>query len=399
MKTKYTVYFVLFILICSAFIYISSDDAVYAKESSVEKELNDAVTNQVDDLDTDKLEQFLSSLTDDEKRLFGSSEIKKIIKEVASGNFNGSAEGLFKIVLSEVSESFIGFLPSLISIIIISILLGILSGLSTGFLNKSTNEIIYFVCYGTIVIILLNCIFKYVNLTTDTIFKVQKLIEALFPLLLTLMAVLGGKASVGLYQPLILIISTFVIKIISAVIIPCFIASIIFAIVGNMSKSVKLEKFTQFFKSLSEWILGTVFSLIMLFITTKGITGATIDGIGVTATKFALSSYVPILGGYISDGFDVVMASCILIKNSTGVLGLFILVMVVLSPIIKIAVFILSLKLASAICEPLADNKISDLLTTISKNMTLLISALVGLAFLYFIVMMLVIFTCNMGVI
>ena len=134
------------------------------------------------------------------------------------------------------------------------------------------------------------------------------------------------------------------------------------------------------------------------FITLEGITGATFDTVTVKSTKFALSSYVPILGGYLSDGFDLVMASCVLIKNAVGLTAIILLFFIAIVPVLKILVLSLSLRLASAIIEPISDNKISDLLFSVSKNLILLVVVLLGFAFVVFIVIMLIIYTCNFGV-
>ena len=39
------------------------------------------------------------------------------------------------------------------------------------------------------------------------------------------------------------------------------------------------------------------------------------DGISIRATKFAIKSYIPIIGGYLSDGLDFIVLSSILRKD------------------------------------------------------------------------------------
>ena len=341
---------------------------------------------QLDKLDTNALEEFFKSLTDEEKSILNADQLKDLVLKISNGEA-GNLEAIFDLILDKAMQGFVGFLPSLITIVAIVLLYGILSGLNSGFLSKSTNEIIFFVCYAIIVIILLNTIANYIKLTVQTVSRLQSLLSVSFPIFLTLLAALGGTTGVGLYQPLMVIATGFVIEAISKFILPCFIAALIFLVVGNLSKNVKLNKFSAFFKSIAEWSLGIIFSVFMMLVTIRGIAGRTIDGIGITATKFAIGSYVPILGGYLSDGFDLVMASCILLKNSVGVAGLMLVLVVVISPIIKLAMFSLGLKLAAAIAEPLSDNKISNLLQGVSKSMSLLLSVLCGTAFMYFILL------------
>ena len=135
----------------------------------------------------------------------------------------------------------------------------------------------------------------------------------------------------------------------------------------------------------------------MLF-RSQGITGAVADNISVKSAKFAISSYVPILGGYLSDGFDLVLASVVLVKNSIGMCSVLIMISIVLAPVINIAIFLLGLRLISGIIEPIGDKRMSEILYAISENLTLLIAAILGMAFMFFLMVGLVIMTCNMGV-
>ena len=56
--------------------------------------------------------------------------------------------------------------------------------------------------------------------------------------------------------------------------------------------------------------------------------------LGVTVL-FVLSGYVPILGGYLSQGFDLISAGCVLIKNSIGMIGIIAVLYLVLKPILQ----------------------------------------------------------------
>ncbi|MDE5991141.1 MAG: stage III sporulation protein AE, partial [Clostridia bacterium] len=147
------------------------------------------------------------------------------------------------------------------------------------------------------------------------------------------------------------------------------------------------------------YILGGVFSLFIAFLTFQGLTGGVIDSISIKTAKFALQSYIPILGGYLSDGFDLMLASLVLIKNSLGIVSLLMILSVIALPTIKIAVLSLGLKLASGIIEPICDNKFGKMLHGISTNLTLLIVSLVGVGFMFLLTVMLVIYTFNVGVV
>jgi stage III sporulation protein AE len=120
-----------------------------------------------------------------------------------------------------------------------------------------------------------------------------------------------------------------------------------------------------------------------------------LDGVAVNAVKFAVSSYVPVLGGYLSDGFDLFLGSLVLIKNAVGFTSVIIMLTALFAPIIKIAVFVLALKLLAAITEPIADGRISKMISGLASNMKLLTASVLGVGFMFFLVVMLVVMTAN----
>lgn len=143
-----------------------------------------------------------------------------------------------------------------------------------------------------------------------------------------------------------------------------------FCVVGNVSKTVKLDKLSKLIKSASTWLVGIAFGLFATFLTVQGVTGGAVDKFGFNVAKFAVSSYVPVLGGYLSDGLDLLTASVVLVKNALGYVGAIVLCSIVLFPIVKVVVFSLTLKLTSAVCEPLGDTRTSNLLFAVSKTPT-----------------------------
>lgn len=361
----------------------------------IQKELDQNVNDSLDKLDLSELEQFgeyinASGIYD--------GDIKSMIDDILSGKFSGNPKGVFDMILSILGVSIQGLIPMLVMLLAIAVVFSIMNGLSAGFVNKSITEIIYFVCYATISVVLITGIAKLIKSTVDSIDTMSKLMSAVFPILITLVTALGGVASSGVYQPLMAILAVGVSGIIKGFVLPCFITTMSLSVVGNISQNVKLDKLTSFFKTTGSVVLGLVFSVFMAFVTVQGITGAVADSISVKSAKFAISSYVPILGGYLSEGFDLVLASVVLVKNAVGMCAVILMLAVVLAPVINITVFLLGLRLVAGVIEPIGDKRMSDIIYTISNNLTLLITSLLGIIFMFFMMVTLIILTCNMGV-
>lgn len=378
-----------------------SEGTAYAAsdaQENVEEDLADSVDGTIDRLDTDLFEEFLSSLDDESLRALGFTDVKSALKSLTQGGAENFFGNFAKVMASALGSYFLGFLPGFITIIIICLFKNMLTGMTSELGGKSTNEVVHVVCYSAIIVILMTGAVKVIVTVTNTVNSLAAFSEAVFPVLLTLLAALGGGTGVAVYQPFMAVLSGTIIKLVQTVIVPAFIATIVFSVVGNISKNVKLDKLTKLFKSGAGWLIGIVFGLFATFLTAQGITGGVVDRLSFNAAKFAMSSYVPILGGYLSDGFDLLSASMVLVKNAVGLTGVAVVLCVVLFPLIQLAVFMLGLRLTAAITEPIGDERTPSVMGSLADNMSLLVTALTGVGFMFFILLMLIIGSCNMGV-
>ena len=372
----------------------SSEGVAAAKdEDDLIDNLSSSTLKAIENLDTDAFQRFLDSLEEDQKSAVPFHDLKEFIKGLTKGETEDFFSNFLTALLKSLGKYFVGFLPGIITILVVSLLKSMLSGMTSGFLKTGTGEIVHVVCYA--VMVLSSAIVNVVQVTVTTINNMTAFASGVFPVLLTLLAGLGATTGVATYQPMMAVLGGGVMALISKVILPAFIACVVFAVVGNLSKNVKLTKMNKMFKSASSWLIGIVFGLYGTFLTVGGIAGGVVDKVGYSAAKFALSSYVPILGGYLSDGFDLVGASMMLVKNAFGYTAVIVLVATVMFPLLKIVVFIFSLRLASAVAEPIGDDRVSNMLSTVADNCSLLISALAGVAFMFFVLIMLVIGVFN----
>ena len=380
-----------------SFKHITNAENVAEDELSQEEilqEIEDELGNQLDNLDMSSIENLLDSLTDEELALFGKKGFLDKITSLLSGEIS-QGSSLWTSILEIFFDSLLEIIPFISIIIAVALLGNLIQGLKPTKGEKSISNLIHFVTYGIIVVIVLSIVVKMITMTTNTIFTIKNQMDAIFPLLLTLLTAVGGTVSVSVYQPAMALLSSVIINLFTYVLMPLFIFSIIFSVVSNLSNTIKLDKFTSFFNSTFKWITGLIFTIFTAFLSIQGITAGSIDGISIKTAKYAIKSYVPILGSYISDGMGVILASSNLIKNAVGASGLFLLLASIITPILQLVLFMLALKLVSAIIEPLGSKQIANFVSSLSKNMTLLIVTIVGIAFASFITIGLVMCSAN----
>ena len=385
------------IILLSVLIASLCAELTFADESAQEK-LEDEIEDKLGELDFSELQNWLSEYGDNGTGI-ADNGIMQAIKDVIAGKFDCDAAGFFSALGSIASGAVKDALPALIAIFAVALLYSIVGGLSGGFLRKSTTELIYFACYATMISIVAAKVASLLMTATSTVKSMQSLMNATFPVLLTLLTALGSVTSATVYRPMTAILASGVTAVVTSVVLPLFIAATVVGIVGNLSKNIKLNKFTSFFTSCANFILGSIFGIFATFLSVQGLTGAIADTVSVKTAKFALQSYVPLLGGYLSDGFDLVLAGIVLIKNSAGLVITLLILAAIAVPVIEIAVFSLGLKLVSGLIEPFCDNRFCTMLSGVSKNLGVLIAIVLGVGFMFIVTVMLIVATCNAGVV
>lgn len=370
-----------------------SPKTVYAESATfdeIQKELQLNIDSQLEMIDLKGLDEYLQGLNNEN---YDGKIIDKI-REILDSSTD--KQDYMSTILDIILQGFYAVLPSLIIIVVVASLLGIIIRNKSGGVVNSTNQTLYFVCYSVIIISVLASVYQLILSTSKTIENVAKLTNLSLPILLTLMAALGGNASLSVYQPAVAVLSGGIITVVSQVILPLITYSAVFSVISNISENIRLNKLTRFFQNVSNTILGIVFTVFTAFLTVRGISGAVSDSVSIRTVKFATRNYIPILGGYIADSVDLILASSVMIKNSLGVVTLILLLITVFAPVAQILVYSFGLQLVSAVIEPITDKRIVSFLSDISRSLTVLIVCILAVAFMLFMLIMLVICTANL---
>lgn len=376
------------IAICFVFTLINQDYA-YAEQQTaeeIEQELGENIDDQLNNIDFSELDNIFNNLDEEAKKLFNSTSFYDKVMSVLNGELSSNSDSFIQYVFNLFFDNLLKFVPLLSLIVVVAILCSFVGQLSPTGKTNSINKVVYFACFGIIIVLLSTTLKSVITNSSNTILSIEKQMEIIFPILLVMLSSVGGVSTSATMQPLVGVLSSGVVYTFNAFVLPIFIFSVAFAIVGNLSNEVKLDKFNKFFSSLFKWVVGGIFTIFLAIVTIKGITASSIDGISIKTAKFALKTYIPILGGYLSDGFNLILTSSMLIKNAVGGVGLLLFLLTIIAPIVNLVVLSLGLKLVAAIIEPISDNKIPNFIYSVANLLTMLIVCLIAVAFMYLIV-------------
>ena len=383
---------IILILLCLIVFVSITPRFSYCETNSehVYEELNKDINEQLNSFDFSGLDKELNK-----QNGYKSLPFIERVKKIINGEINLDYNSFISYILNLLFDEILSIVPLICLIISVGIICSLVGQIGGAGSKNSVSTVVYFVCFSVIVVLVFKSSLGLITTTKQTLSSISNQIQLIFPILLTLITTLGGSVTAGIYQPAMSVLSTVISELFLSILMPIFILSFVFNVMGNISPSIRLEKFSKFFSSLFKWLIGIVFTLFVSFITIQGITAITTDSVSIKTAKFALKSYIPILGGYLSDGVSLILASTVLVKNGVGVTGLIMLFSTILSPVFKILIFMLGLKLVAAILEPLTEKRISDFVYGVSKSLSMLIACVLGMGFMYLISVGLVMCSAN----
>ena len=370
---------------------VAEADAYTPEEEAALEELQDKVDELLEALDTEELQAYLDSLTE-----FSGMDIKETLSSVITGDFALDYSSLWQSALALVFNEGRAMLPAFAVVLAAALLCGILNSAKNGFLQSTMSDIINFVTYIAVGAVVLAVLTGVLQTGFSAMGSMQRQMEIVYPVLLTLMAASGGSVSAGVFRPAVAFLSSAVCEMFTAIVLPASVVVIVLAFVGNLSPDVRTEKLGDLFKSINKWLIGLTLGLLTLFLTVQGIASSQYDGLSLRAIKYLVSGSVPIVGGFLSGGLDLVLAGSALIKNAVGSFAVFLLFGARLRPVLLFAAFQLFLRLCAAATEPVG-GKVSAFLSRLATDSGFFLAGLLCIAFLYFLTLVLLV--CSTGVI
>ena len=257
------------------------------------------------------------------------------------------------------------------------------------------SEIAFYVCYMLIIVLIVTSFTNITSICIKAINKLNGFMNLLIPVLITLLVSMGNIATVATMQPVLLGMISIISILISNLVIPVILISTILNLISNISSQVNIEKISKFFKKSVMYILEFSMIIFLGILSLEGSLASNVDGITAKVAKTAVSNVVPVVGKLISDATDSVIGGISITKNAVGVIGILVITLIVIGPIIKSLVLMMVFNLSAAVCDTIADSRISKCMSVAADSIKLIFGIMIMVLFLFIIAITLMIKMSN----
>lgn len=372
---------VIIVIFFSYLVILQQSFIVSAKEEIEDNELFENMI--IDQLHLDELEENWIKLGEQ----YGDylPELSKMtVYEMIQENKSLSFKQTFKNILTYFFHELIVNGKLLGLLMILTLFSVILQSIHTAFAHSAVSKIAYFIVYIVLIYIGLNSFQAVYLYTKETVEMMSNFMIALIPLLLSLMAAFGSLLSVSFFHPIIVFLIHFSGLLVSTFVLPLLYLSALLIIVSHLNENFQATHLADLFRTISLGALGIFLTVFLGVMSVQGTVSAVQDGVALKTTKFITGNFIPIVGRTFTDAADTVLSAALLLKNSVGLVGVTIIILIALFPSLKIFAIAFIYKLAAAILQPLGKSPIIASLDVMSKYILYILACLLTVTIMFF---------------
>ncbi|HNX64657.1 MAG TPA: hypothetical protein PKI60_05680 [Oscillospiraceae bacterium] len=254
----------------------------------------------------------------------------------------------------------------------------LLSSLMSGMANSVTNEnivkvfdiITVLICVS----IIANPVCDVISLASSTLVDGGNFMISYVPIFSGILASSGNITSAGSYNVIVLFVAQIFVQLANTYLLPVLGFCMALSVVESINPTISLSGITNGLKKISIWGIGFMMTIFVGMLTIQSIVGTSADTLAIKAGKFMVSSFIPVVGGAISDAYTTIKGSLGLLRGGVGSFGIIALVLTVLPTILSIFSVQISVGLGQVAADIFGVKQISAFLKNISSVLSIAMS-------------------------
>lgn len=373
--------------------FLAQPQPVWAQETE-----QNLLEEQLELLPADEIYALMDDLDREMSDFLGGEGVQSFWQGILHGevelNWQGFMEGGLKLFRQEVALN-----VSLVGKMVFLIILGaVLARLNDSFGQEGAGKLAHLVVMFMILLLVVGSVRTVTALAEETMTQLVGFMQLLMPVEFILMAALGNGAAMAALQPVMYVGINLLGNLFRYVVLPLIYFEVLLRMTNSLSTEFRVEKLADLFRTVVLALIGMSSTVFLALIGLGGMSGATVDGLSVRAVKYAASTFVPVVGGMLSDAYETMAGGALLLKNAFGLVGMLIIILMLLVPAVKIFVVYLLYKFTAAIVEPLGEKQATEMLGRVGDSFLLVFAAVVFVALTFFFTIVILTATANSAV-
>ena len=215
------------------------------------------------------------------------------------------------------------------------------------------------------------------GLTEDELPQVGDFLLSFIPVFTGIISVSGKPLSAFAYNATLVGVVEAVSFTAQNLLIPLSGVYLALCLTGAVSDQIQIGGITRSIKKVVLWALGFLMTIFIAILTIKSFVANSADSVTLRAGKYLIGSFVPVVGGAVSDALTVLQGSFAVVRSTVGAFGILAILICFLPGIVSILLMNAALKIAQIVSDMLNVKRVSGLLEATSFVLTLMQSILI----------------------
>lgn len=283
---------------------------------------------------------------------------------------------IFTNILSTASQQAVTPLNCVVKILGVIMLLALVNSISSTVVSSSLTTVIDIVAVLTVSLLIIKPVTDLIEYAC-TIIKLSADFMLIFvPVMVTIMFTIGQSIQGAGNYTVVMGAGTVVSQISTTVLTPLINTYLGMTVVNGISQKVNLSGFCELVYKVAKWVLTFTVSIFTAILTMQSIVSASADSAGTKATRFAISSFVPLVGGALSEAYQTVKGCMTMLKSGVGVFAILATGTIYLPSIISSVLWLIAINISIALAGVFDMGQIIKLLRGVATVINMLIAIL-----------------------
>lgn len=339
---------------------------------------------QIRTIPTHDLEAFLRQLSPDVREQLPPFDLRRMVFDPDEGlRFD------FREVVSLLSEQLVREVVVgsrlLLQLIILAMISALLRSISLSVGSKDVTDIAFMVSLLALILVGAQAFRAVLDVADSAITEMVTFMHALLPLMVTLLAAVGGVTSAAIFHPILVTVVIAVGTVVKGMLFPLAFSGVVLTVLGKVVEDAPIGRLAGLIRQWSTTILGLLFIVFMGVLSVRGAIGPVVDGLGIKTAKFLTGTFVPVIGGRLADALEVVVGGSLLLKNAVGAFGMIVVFLLTALPALKIFSLLIIFRLATVFVEPISEDRLVSAMASIGDGVALVLACVLTTALMFFI--------------
>lgn len=282
---------------------------------------------------------------------------------------------IFGSIMNTIQQQSVTPLNCVVKIMGVVMLVALINSVKSSLGSSSLTAVLNSVATLTVSIILIQPVCQTIEYSTTIINLSADFMLIFIPVMAGIMLTMGQSLQAAGSYTMVMGAGTAVSQISNNILVPLLNTFLGISVVSGISQRVNLNGFCELINKVLKWVLTFTMSVFTAILTMQSIISSSADSAGVKATRFAISSFVPLVGGALSEAYQTVRGCMGMLKSGVGVFAILATGTIYLPAIISCLLWLVAINIAIALAGVFDMGDIIKLL----KSVTTVINSLIAI--------------------